>query len=91
MPLLPGYRQICNQSIITNDFLLCLSSPNCTQARKHTQHLYNGTGWMNPRTIAVNTIGETKFARCDLHTVRFTLCSIELLKMWLWIRLHLPL
>ncbi|KAL7505692.1 hypothetical protein ACHAXN_003132 [Cyclotella atomus] len=70
MPLLPGYRQICNQSIITNDFLLCLSSPNCTQARKHTQHLYNGTGWMNPRTIAVNTIGETKFARCDLHTVR---------------------
>ena len=32
--------------------------------------LYRGSGWLNERTISVETLGETKFARCDLHTVR---------------------
>jgi ADP-ribose pyrophosphatase YjhB (NUDIX family) len=31
---------------------------------------YRGTPWSNERTISVKTIGETKFARCDVHTVR---------------------
>ena len=33
--------------------------------------IYKGTPWWNTeRTLSVQTIGETKFARCDLHTVR---------------------
>jgi ADP-ribose pyrophosphatase YjhB (NUDIX family) len=31
---------------------------------------YMGTPWTNERTVSVKTIGETKFARCDVHTVR---------------------
>ena len=31
---------------------------------------YRGTGWTSERTVSVKTIGETKFARCDVHTVR---------------------
>eukprot|EP00581_Thalassiosira_minuscula_P016384 CAMPEP_0183714870 /NCGR_PEP_ID=MMETSP0737-20130205/9287_1 /TAXON_ID=385413 /ORGANISM="Thalassiosira miniscula, Strain CCMP1093" /LENGTH=326 /DNA_ID=CAMNT_0025943893 /DNA_START=157 /DNA_END=1137 /DNA_ORIENTATION=- len=30
---------------------------------------YMGRPWHNERTIAVDTLGETKFARCDVHTV----------------------
>ena len=30
---------------------------------------YKGTVWHNERTVAVETLGETKFARCDVHTV----------------------
>lgn len=30
---------------------------------------YRGTPWHNERTVAVETLGETKFARCDVHTV----------------------
>ncbi|KAL3786686.1 hypothetical protein HJC23_002775 [Cyclotella cryptica] len=36
---------------------------------KHPQ-VYRGLSWINERTISVKTLGETKFARCDLHTVR---------------------
>jgi len=33
--------------------------------------IYKGTPWWNKeRTLSVQTIGETKFARCDLHTVK---------------------
>lgn len=33
--------------------------------------IYKGTPWFNnERTISVKTIGETKFARCDIHTVK---------------------
>jgi hypothetical protein len=33
--------------------------------------IYKGTPWFNnERTISVKTIGETKFARCDVHTVK---------------------
>jgi hypothetical protein len=35
--------------------------------------MYKGMGWMNPRTVSVETLGETKFARCDLHTVSLSL------------------
>ena len=31
---------------------------------------YKGTPWKNERTIDVKTVAETKFARCDVHTVR---------------------
>lgn len=31
---------------------------------------YKGTPWSNERTVSVKTIGETKFARCDVHTVK---------------------
>lgn len=31
---------------------------------------YRGTPWSNERTVSIKTIGETKFARCDVHTVR---------------------
>ena len=34
---------------------------------------YRGTVWHNERTVAVDTLGETKFARCDVHTVRLVL------------------
>ncbi len=30
---------------------------------------YRGTPWHNERTLAVRTLVETKFARCDVHTV----------------------
>eukprot|EP00585_Thalassiosira_rotula_P007707 CAMPEP_0196154354 /NCGR_PEP_ID=MMETSP0910-20130528/38744_1 /TAXON_ID=49265 /ORGANISM="Thalassiosira rotula, Strain GSO102" /LENGTH=331 /DNA_ID=CAMNT_0041418353 /DNA_START=12 /DNA_END=1007 /DNA_ORIENTATION=- len=30
---------------------------------------YRGTIWHNERTVAIETLGETKFARCDVHTV----------------------
>ena len=30
---------------------------------------YRGRPWHNERTVAVETLGETKFARCDVHTV----------------------
>lgn len=30
---------------------------------------YQWPTWHNERTIAVTTLGETKFARCDVHTV----------------------
>merc|ERR1719253_1644305 len=30
---------------------------------------YGGTLWHNERTVEVETLGETKFARCDVHTV----------------------
>lgn len=30
---------------------------------------YKGTPWKNDRTINVQTLAETKFARCDVHTV----------------------
>lgn len=30
---------------------------------------YRGLPWHNERTVAVETLGETKFARCDVHTV----------------------
>jgi 8-oxo-dGTP pyrophosphatase MutT (NUDIX family) len=30
---------------------------------------YRGTPWHNERTLAVRTLAETKFARCDVHTV----------------------
>jgi len=32
--------------------------------------VYKGTPWVNDRTVSVKTIGETKFARCDVHTVK---------------------
>jgi ADP-ribose pyrophosphatase len=31
---------------------------------------YKGTPWTNDRTVSVTTLGETKFARCDVHTVK---------------------
>lgn len=31
---------------------------------------YKGTPWTNERTVSVTTLGETKFARCDVHTVK---------------------
>ena len=31
---------------------------------------YKGTPWRNDRTISVKTLAETKFARCDVHTVQ---------------------
>lgn len=31
---------------------------------------YKGTPWSNERTVSVKTIGETNFARCDVHTVK---------------------
>lgn len=31
---------------------------------------YIGTPWRNERTVSVRTLGETKFARCDVHTVK---------------------
>lgn len=31
---------------------------------------YKGTPWTNDRTVHVKTVAETKFARCDIHTVR---------------------
>ncbi len=30
---------------------------------------YKGTTWRNQRTVAVRTVAETSFARCDIHTV----------------------
>ena len=30
---------------------------------------YKGTPWKNERTVDVTTLAETKFARCDVHTV----------------------
>lgn len=30
---------------------------------------YKGTPWKNDRTVSVKTVAETKFARCDVHTV----------------------
>lgn len=30
---------------------------------------YKGTPWKNERTVSVKTVAETKFARCDVHTV----------------------
>lgn len=30
---------------------------------------YKGTPWKNERTVNVETVAETKFARCDVHTV----------------------
>ena len=30
---------------------------------------YKGTPWKNGRTVDVKTVAETKFARCDVHTV----------------------
>jgi hypothetical protein len=35
-----------------------------------TAAVYQGTPWRNTeRTVSVETLGETKFARCDVHTV----------------------
>jgi len=31
---------------------------------------YKGTPWHNERTVSVKTVAETKFARCDVHTVQ---------------------
>mmetsp|Transcript_14690 Transcript_14690/g.27607 ORF Transcript_14690/g.27607 Transcript_14690/m.27607 type:complete len:312 (-) Transcript_14690:1951-2886(-) len=31
---------------------------------------YRGTPWTSERTVSVTTLGETKFARCDVHTVK---------------------
>ena len=31
---------------------------------------YRGNLWHNERTVSVTTLGETKFARCDVHSVR---------------------
>ena len=40
---------------------------------------YRGTLWHNEQTVSVETLGETKFARCDVHTVRrmFKSCMIN--------------
>jgi len=40
--------------------------------------VYRWPTWRNERTVAVETLGETKFARCDVHTV-----SAELVLMLL--------
>ncbi|KAL7544696.1 hypothetical protein ACHAWF_008061 [Thalassiosira exigua] len=34
-----------------------------------TSSSYRGIPWHNERTVSVETLGETKFARCDVHTV----------------------
>ena len=31
--------------------------------------IYKGTTWRSDRTVSVRTVAETKFARCDVHTV----------------------
>ena len=40
---------------------------------KTTHHaskaIYKGTTWRSDRTVAVRTVAETSFARCDVHTV----------------------
>ena len=44
---------------------------NNLQLAQSSAGKYKGHGWHNPeRTISVSTIGETSFARCDLHTVK---------------------
>lgn len=39
---------------------------------------YRGTVWHNERTVAVETLGETKFARCDVHTVSVVMSLVLL-------------
>ena len=44
---------------------------NNLQLAQSSAGKYKGHGWHNSeRTISVSTIGETSFARCDLHTVK---------------------
>lgn len=42
---------------------------------------YRGTTWHNERTVAVDTLGETKFARCDVHTVCFFFIDVLRLQL----------
>lgn len=50
---------------------------------------YKWPSWHNDRTVAVETLGETKFARCDLHTVRDALVSTDHTLSFLFNRLNL--
>jgi len=44
------------------------SSSNNSNILSHNGS-YKGTPWQNDRTVSVQTVAETKFARCDVHTV----------------------
>lgn len=44
-------------------------SINTVKTTQHASAKYKGTPWRSDRTVAVRTVAETSFARCDIHTV----------------------
>ena len=63
------------QPKITFPVFLLRQGANETEQSKDLASLYSnngsykGTPWKNERTVDVKTLAETKFARCDVHTV----------------------
>lgn len=41
-----------------------------SQPHLDPKSVYRGTPWMTSRTVSVRTLGQTPFARCDVHAVR---------------------
>jgi len=40
-----------------------------TAKNQYASAKYKGKTWRSDRTVAVRTVAETRFARCDIHTV----------------------
>jgi len=71
LTIVGGVSIICCCCIGIIILLLGNGSNSNTGGNSRSTGIYKGTPWFNnERTISVRTIGETKFARCDIHTVR---------------------
>lgn len=60
---------LCRHLLFAFDTLFSSNKNDVASRLAEPGTAYKGTGWHNERTVAVDTLGETKFARCDVHTV----------------------
>lgn len=51
--------------------------------RTTTSSMYTGPSWINERTLSRKVVADTRFARCELHTVR-TEDGSKVINDWLW-------
>jgi len=50
----------------------------------HSKGVYTGNPWVGERTVSVKTLGETPFARCDVHSVKSAGGGSEVIRDWIF-------